>query len=65
MTDETPLLIEEWRKKVHTLLAAMTPQERKALRVRFGIDAPGIAGEDDGSIRAIAHLLGPSRDLSY
>jgi DNA-directed RNA polymerase sigma subunit (sigma70/sigma32) len=57
MTDDTPLLIEDLRKKVHTLLSGMTPVERKALRVRFGIDVPGMVGDDDDSIRAIARIL--------
>ncbi|MGA2563096.1 MAG: hypothetical protein ABSF96_05990 [Steroidobacteraceae bacterium] len=50
---------EAIRAKVHSLLAALTPQEAKALRAQFGIDEAGRApDEEEVILRALARDLG-------
>jgi DNA-directed RNA polymerase sigma subunit (sigma70/sigma32) len=38
--------IEQLRRKVHTLLAALSPEERRQLRVRFGITREPLPDDD-------------------
>ncbi len=49
---------ESIRKEVHTLLAALTPAQAKALRARFGIKTmdPAVA-EEGGTLRALARAI--------
>jgi hypothetical protein len=50
--------IEATRAEVHSLLAALTPQEAKALRARFGIDEVGrTPDEEEVFLRALARDL--------
>jgi len=51
--------IEATRAQVHSLLAALTPQEAKALRARFGIDGVGTTSDED---EVILHAL--ARELA-
>jgi DNA-directed RNA polymerase sigma subunit (sigma70/sigma32) len=58
MSDDKGTWAEAIRKDVHSLLAALTPQEAKALRARFGIDeANRVADDEDGTLRALAREL--------
>ena len=55
MTDEEPKYVEALRKKIHSVLAALTPEEAKALRARFGIKTVDpAAAEEEGTLRALA-----------
>ncbi len=47
---------EAMRKEVHSILAALTPEEAKALRARFGMAAAN-QDEDEASLRALARQL--------
>jgi hypothetical protein len=50
--------IDVTRARVHSLLAALTPQQAKALRARFGIDERGTTSdEDEVTLHALAHEL--------
>jgi hypothetical protein len=50
--------IETTRAQVHSWLAALTPQEAKALRARFGIDDAGrTPDEEEVILRALARDL--------
>ena len=50
--------VESIRKEVHTLLAALTPAQAKALRARFGIKTMDpVAAEEEGTLRALAREL--------
>jgi hypothetical protein len=51
--------IEAARAQVHSLLAALTPQQAKALRARFGIDEVGATSDED---EVILHAL--ARELA-
>ena len=57
MSDEQRKSIEGIRKQVHSYLAALTPQEAKALRTRFGFSAAGRPDEDEEPLRALAREL--------
>jgi DNA-directed RNA polymerase sigma subunit (sigma70/sigma32) len=58
MGDEKADWTEAIRSEVHSLLAALTPQEAKALRARFGIDdANRVADDEEGTLRALAREL--------
>jgi DNA-directed RNA polymerase sigma subunit (sigma70/sigma32) len=58
MTDEEHHSIEAIRKKVHSVLAALTPAEAKALRARFGIGTlDQAAAAEEGTLRALAREL--------
>jgi hypothetical protein len=58
MNDEQPDWMEAIRKDVHSLLAALTPQEAEALRAQFVIDdANRIPDDDEGTLRALAREL--------
>jgi len=58
VSEEERKSVEAVRKEVHSLLAALTPAQAKALRARFGIKTmePG-AAEEEGSLRALAREL--------
>jgi DNA-directed RNA polymerase sigma subunit (sigma70/sigma32) len=47
--------MEELRKKVHTYLATLTPEEAKALRAQFGLNKS--PDNEDDSLRALAREL--------
>jgi len=50
--------MERVRQRIHTLLAALTPEEAKALRARFGISAEdSAAAEEEGTLLAMAREL--------
>jgi hypothetical protein len=50
--------MDELRKKVHYYLAALTPEEAKALRARFGISPAGQPPDmDEEALRALASEL--------
>jgi hypothetical protein len=54
--DDKP--IEATRAQVHSWLAALTPQQAKALRARFGIDKVGrTSDEDEVILHALAREL--------
>jgi DNA-directed RNA polymerase sigma subunit (sigma70/sigma32) len=57
MSDEQGKSIEAIRKQVHSYLAALTPQEAKALRARFGLSGAGRSDEDEEPVRALAREL--------
>ena len=46
MPKPVELDIEQLRRKVHTLLAALSPEERRQLRVRFGITREPLPDDD-------------------
>ena len=50
--------VESIRKEVHTFLAALSPEQAKALRARFGMKAtdPVVANEED-TLRDLAREL--------
>jgi DNA-directed RNA polymerase sigma subunit (sigma70/sigma32) len=50
--------MEDIRKKVHSYLAALTPEEAKTLRARFGLSPMGQAPDtDEEALRALAGQL--------
>jgi DNA-directed RNA polymerase sigma subunit (sigma70/sigma32) len=50
--------IESMRKLVHEVLATLTPQEAKALRARFGLDAAKPdSGANEETLQALAREL--------
>ena len=55
MTKRGGLDIEQLRRKAHTLLAALSPEERRQLRVRFGIAMEPLP--DDEVLRELARDL--------
>ena len=59
MSDERGKSIDAIRKEVHSYLAALAPQEAKALRARFGFSAAGGSDEDEDEepVRALAREL--------
>jgi DNA-directed RNA polymerase sigma subunit (sigma70/sigma32) len=58
MSDDKRKPMEATRKDFHSVLAALTPQQAKALRARFGIDTPGrTPDEEEGALRALAREL--------
>ena len=57
MSDEPGKLTDAIRKQVHSYLAALTPQEARALRARFGLSAAGRSDEDEEPLRALAREL--------
>jgi DNA-directed RNA polymerase sigma subunit (sigma70/sigma32) len=55
VSDDKGTWAELMRTDVQSLLAALTPQQAKALRARFGIDeANRIADDDEATLRALA-----------
>jgi DNA-directed RNA polymerase sigma subunit (sigma70/sigma32) len=59
MREDEAKRMETIRDDVHSLLAALTPQEAKALRARLGIieATDRVADEDEGTLRALARAL--------
>jgi hypothetical protein len=53
MSDEPERPIDAIRKQVHAYLAALTPEEAKALRTRFGFERE----PDEEPLRALAREL--------
>jgi DNA-directed RNA polymerase sigma subunit (sigma70/sigma32) len=49
--------MEDIRKKVHSYLAALTPDEAKALRARFGLSKDQSPDSDEEGLRALARHL--------
>jgi hypothetical protein len=50
--------MEELRKKVHSYLAALTPEEGRSLRARFGLSPMGQPSDpDEAALRALAGEL--------
>ena len=50
--------MEDIRKKVHSYLAALTPEEARALRARFGLSPMGQSPDtDEEALRALAGEL--------
>jgi hypothetical protein len=45
------------RNEFHDLLAALRPQQAKALRSRFGLEADSVQGREEDDLRAIAREL--------
>jgi DNA-directed RNA polymerase sigma subunit (sigma70/sigma32) len=46
------------RKEVHAILSALTPEEAKSLRARFGLDkAEPSPDEEEATLRALAREL--------
>ncbi len=58
MSDEERKPADALRREVISVLAALTPQEAKALRARFGIEPVGPGADvDEGAVRALAREL--------
>ena len=57
MSDERGKSVDAIRKQVHSYLAALTPQEAKAMRARFGFSAASRSDEDEEPVRALAREL--------
>jgi DNA-directed RNA polymerase sigma subunit (sigma70/sigma32) len=49
--------MEDIRKTVHSYLAALTPEEAKALRARFGLSQGQATDTDEEALRALASHL--------
>jgi DNA-directed RNA polymerase sigma subunit (sigma70/sigma32) len=58
MNEKSHALLEAMRERVRTQLAALTPREAKALRVRFGLDTTDLTtSEEEEALRALAQEL--------
>lgn len=58
MGEESNKAMEDLRKKVHSYLAGLTPEEAKALRARFGLSSTGQSPDtEEEALRALAGEL--------
>ena len=57
MSNDKGKSAEGIRNEIHSLLAALTPQQAKALRSRFGIEADLVQDREEDDLRGIAREL--------